>query len=173
MRSGREKIRNGFIPCGSTRATFGAPKQIKCLRYQWTPGSPIWSRQTKLLDGAQCAFVPPSRATTSRPIRMHVRILFRATNVFDQMSATGPRTEVEKCPPLVRFIPDNGHSISPIERLIVNRVFGPKRDAFATCADELGGSTLRQALLISLRNSVNRRFHPRRLPRCLSQQPSD
>ena len=51
MPSGRARIRNGSTLCGLTRATSGATKQINCLRYRWTHGSPIWSLPTKLLDG--------------------------------------------------------------------------------------------------------------------------
>ena len=68
MRSGKGRIRNGSIPCGSTRATSGAPKQIKCLRYRSTHGSPIWSLPTEILDGTLvCLCAAPLEAHPRGP----------------------------------------------------------------------------------------------------------
>jgi hypothetical protein len=41
------KIRNGYIPYGSTRAICGGPTQIQTLAYPWMHGSDIWSPPSK------------------------------------------------------------------------------------------------------------------------------
>ena len=72
MPSGRARIRNGSTPCGLTRATSGATKQINCLRYRWTHGSLSGACRPSSLMAHWCAIVSLIEDPAARPLVAHL-----------------------------------------------------------------------------------------------------